>query len=194
MRYVTDQELKELDDTGKRTWKPMTIHSYSSEAGGGYFTMPKLEDVTHLMMQCLRCKSHYLLESCPNCGFTEYTPTSSGIFCARCERGFRNWTCSQCNTENPATKTLFGLEKQGGCFIATAVYGSYDAPEVRSLRLLRDNILEATSVGRQLVRTYYLCSPPIAAVLRRHPLLRRFVRSALVEPLVRFARWTAEGK
>lgn len=59
----------------------------------------------------------------------------------------------------------------GGCFIATAVYGSYDAPEVLVLRRYRDQKLRTTVHGRILVASYYKISPPIARSLRSFPRL-----------------------
>ena len=47
----------------------------------------------------------------------------------------------------------------GGCFIATAVYGSYDCPEVWTLRRFRDNILAKSWYGRTFIRIYYAISP-----------------------------------
>lgn len=47
----------------------------------------------------------------------------------------------------------------GGCYVATAVYGSYDCPEVWTLRRFRDNILAGTWYGRVFIRTYYAISP-----------------------------------
>lgn len=49
---------------------------------------------------------------------------------------------------------------QGGCYIATAVYGSYDAPEVVTLRAFRDQTLAPTKSSRAFIRTY-LCGEPI---------------------------------
>lgn len=55
-----------------------------------------------------------------------------------------------------------GPKKQsGGCYIATAVYGSYDAPEVLVLRRWRDETLTRTAAGRGLVRLYYAASPTV---------------------------------
>ena len=51
--------------------------------------------------------------------------------------------------------------KQGGCYIATCVYGSYDCPQVWTLRRYRDNTLAATWYGRTFIRTYYAISPTI---------------------------------
>jgi len=50
-------------------------------------------------------------------------------------------------------------EKGEGCYIATAVYGSYDCPEVWTLRRFRDEFLRRTAPGRALVKLYYAVSP-----------------------------------
>ena len=49
----------------------------------------------------------------------------------------------------------------GGCYVATAVYGSYDCPEVWTLRRYRDDVLASTWYGRAFVRTYYAVSPTL---------------------------------
>lgn len=49
----------------------------------------------------------------------------------------------------------------GGCYIATAVYGSYDCPQVWTLRRFRDNTLAETWYGRAFIRTYYAISPTL---------------------------------
>ena len=51
--------------------------------------------------------------------------------------------------------------KAGGCYVATAVYGSYDCPEVWTLRRFRDNTLAETWYGRAFIRTYYAISPTL---------------------------------
>lgn len=48
-----------------------------------------------------------------------------------------------------------------GCYVATCVYGSYDCPEVWTLRRFRDNTLAQTLPGRVFIRTYYAVSPVI---------------------------------
>ena len=49
----------------------------------------------------------------------------------------------------------------GGCYVATAVYGSYDCPQVWTLRRYRDETLAKTWYGRAFIRTYYAISPTI---------------------------------
>lgn len=51
-----------------------------------------------------------------------------------------------------------------GCYIATCVYGSYDCPEVWTLRRFRDDVLGNHFLGRLFIRTYYATSP---ALVRR---------------------------
>ena len=49
----------------------------------------------------------------------------------------------------------------GGCYIATAVYGSYDCPQVWTLRRYRDYTLAETLYGRAFIHTYYAISPTL---------------------------------
>lgn len=51
--------------------------------------------------------------------------------------------------------------KSGGCYVATAVYGSYDCPQVWTLRRFRDYTLAETWYGRAFIRTYYAVSPTL---------------------------------
>lgn len=51
--------------------------------------------------------------------------------------------------------------KTGACYVATAVYGSYDCPPVWTLRRFRDYSLASTPIGRGFVRAYYAVSPTI---------------------------------
>lgn len=49
----------------------------------------------------------------------------------------------------------------GGCYVATTVYGSYDCPQVWTLRRYRDYTLAKTWYGRVFIHTYYAISPTI---------------------------------
>ncbi|TYL50434.1 CFI-box-CTERM domain-containing protein [Agromyces mariniharenae] len=68
---------------------------------------------------------------------------------------------------------------RGGCYIATAVYGSYDAPPVLTLRRFRDRKLAGTATGRTAIKVYYAVSPSLAKRLGRTGVLNRMVKLAL---------------
>ncbi len=51
--------------------------------------------------------------------------------------------------------------ESSGCYIATAVYGSYDCPQVWTLRRYRDHTLAETWYGRAFIQTYYAISPTL---------------------------------
>jgi hypothetical protein len=67
-----------------------------------------------------------------------------------------------------------------GCFIATAAYGYYDAPQVQALRDFRDRFLMTNRAGRAFVEWYYEYGPLGAAVMNEHPWLKPVVRTALL--------------
>lgn len=66
-----------------------------------------------------------------------------------------HWSSAQVKACMKAQKRDGG----GGCYVATAVYGSYDCPPVWTLRRYRDDILAKTWYGRAFIRTYYAISP-----------------------------------
>ncbi len=51
--------------------------------------------------------------------------------------------------------------KSDACYVATCVYGSYDCPQVWTLRRYRDNVLGVTRRGRAFIRCYYAVSPTL---------------------------------
>jgi len=78
-----------------------------------------------------------------------------------------------------AIQTLIQAVASGGCFIATAAYGSSMAPKVQILRRVRDRFLLNSSTGKKLVGLYYAYSPPIAEFIAKHDALRAIVRATL---------------
>ncbi len=64
-------------------------------------------------------------------------------------------------TEDPIAEEEISNPSKGPCYVATAVYGSYDCPEVWTLRRFRDYTLAETWYGRAFIHTYYAISPTL---------------------------------
>lgn len=79
-------------------------------------------------------------------------------------------------------------KSDGSCFIATAVYGSYDDIHVRILRTFRDQYLLPNAGGAAIVAAYYQYSPPIAAFIGEHDSLRTPIKWLLM-PVVYFVQY-----
>lgn len=54
-----------------------------------------------------------------------------------------------------------GVQFKKGCYVATCVYGSYDCPQVWTLRRFRDYTLSETWYGRAFIKIYYAISPTL---------------------------------
>jgi hypothetical protein len=88
--------------------------------------------------------------------------------------------------DQPVSGSTFvatGGGSEGGCFIATAAYGSYLNPHVKTLRGFRDESLTSNSLGRKFVHLYYRYSPPVANHIEKYGFLRFLTRQALL-PLI----------
>ena len=79
----------------------------------------------------------------------------------------------------PTAETSKPDESKKGCYIATCIYGSYDCPEVWTLRRFRDNILDKNLFGRLFIKTYYLISPKLVKYLGDYSLFKIVWRKSL---------------
>lgn len=75
-------------------------------------------------------------------------------------------TAAKCKESTPEEIKKILLEKdpnlviaKAGCYIATCVYGSYDCPQVWTLRRYRDSVLSKSWYGRAFIKLYYKVSP-----------------------------------
>lgn len=76
----------------------------------------------------------------------------------------------------------------GGCYVATAVYGNYDCPQVCVLRRWRDATLTPTSAGRAFVRLYYAISPHLVDTIGTKSWFLRLARWPLDRFVARLVR------
>lgn len=89
------------------------------------------------------------------------------------------WNGTPQNSVCPFCAGVYKNFVKSSCFIATAVYGDYYAPEVIALRRFRDETLQPSVAGRIFIETYYRVSPPIAKFISRKPFL-----AAVIKPLL----------
>lgn len=69
--------------------------------------------------------------------------------------------------------------KKEGCYIATAVYGNYDADEVLVLRKFRDKFLQKYFLGRNFIKLYYAISPTLAKKLKSEYTITKLTKKIL---------------
>ena len=143
---------------------------------------------------CLSCNWGVIMEK-GNLGFTKRCP---GIKCPRCgtddiehttsieDGGFQCWACNAEWKSIPCPSCGSLMEGKGstGCYIATCVYGSYDCPEVWTLRRFRDDIMQKSLLGKMFIRTYYATSPSIVAWFGRTRWFDKLFKFVL-DPFVR---------
>lgn len=72
-----------------------------------------------------------------------------------------------------------------GCYIATAVYGSYNCPEVWVLRRFRDYKLSKTMIGRLFIRLYYFLSPIAVKLFGKTRWFQNFWRNKLNKMVIK---------
>jgi len=117
---------------------------------------------------------------------------------------FSGWTGDVSGTTNPITITMDsdksvtatfsvkttddgdGAGKKGGCFIATAAYGSLLHPYVEIFQDFRDKYLMPCKLGRKLVDFYYKYSPFVANLITKYKVLKVAARFSLL-PVIAFS-------
>ncbi len=82
---------------------------------------------------------------------------------------------SPSSTYRPNNTTSSG----GGCYVATAVYGSYDCPEVWILRRYRDYYLDKNIFGRLFIKIYYAISPTLVKWFGKAKWFKKLIKPIL---------------
>ena len=109
---------------------------------------------------------------------------------------FSKWGGDASGATNPITITMDSdksvtaifttIDKKGGCFIATAAYGSSLHPYLNILRDFRDKYLMPSRVGRALVDLYYRYSLYVAGFIAKNKVLKVIAQVNLL-PFVVFS-------
>lgn len=140
---------------------------------------------------CTKCASNFLMQACTYCGGQQLQIDKgqdiTKLICNNCGNATVSWDCPKCNAKNMYPESTYWLAKRG-CFIATKVYGSYNAQEVMILRKFRDDLLAQNIFGRAFVKIYYSISPAIAHFISNKKSMKDFIRKQLLNPLVNCLR------
>ncbi|MBR6581421.1 MAG: hypothetical protein IKK66_09005 [Ruminococcus sp.] len=70
-------------------------------------------------------------------------------------------------------------KQHSGCYIATAVYGSYTCDEVVELRRFRDDYLSKSKIGIGFIRLYYTISPAMIKYIKSDSIIEKGLRKIL---------------
>lgn len=70
----------------------------------------------------------------------------------------------------PTSASQSNSNSSEGCFIATAVFGSYEHPIVKEFRCFRDVRLSKSKLGKFAISVYYHISPSLVPIISSKPL------------------------
>lgn len=67
-------------------------------------------------------------------------------------------------------------EDKSDCFVATAIYGSYDSFEVKKLQQWRDSFLSKYIIGKIFIQIYYRIGPSLATFVKTKSFLKNILK------------------
>jgi len=133
-------------------------------------------DVSSDLFQVQEAKEH-AIEVSVSSDVPDYRPEDNILLDQHTVQPFPE---TPCNLPSGGAGGFGNLNIGGGCFIATAIYGSPSHPNVEILRAFRDQVLLQTQWGRAVVDYYYRHSPALAGYITEHGFLRSLLRALLV--------------
>ena len=125
--------------------------TYFNDSDGCYLTATKVVMNQELAEKALKCEAMRIVHK----GKNEFA-IGNGYNETTLLRDIKAWF-----DEVLPAPTGDSSSSSGGCYVATAVYGSYDCPQVWTLRRFRDYTLAESRLGRLFVRAYYAISPTL---------------------------------
>lgn len=108
-------------------------------------------------------KARYYFTTAANKGISDASDMLSQI-----QQLERQQTSQPQYNQQTSSQTSQSSGSSGGCYVATCVYGSYDCPEVWTLRRYRDHTLAQTWYGRLFIKAYYFISPKAVSLFGKY--------------------------
>lgn len=147
--------------------KCISCEEYAKSLIKGYKVV---ERVQRLYISILKNLIVYSVEICAKrkykTGYNQYGATYGYIwykneFRAPIIEKYDRYVIEMKNLDPRYVPPTLSRQASGGCYIATCVYGSYDCPEVWTLRRYRDYYLNERKWGKAFINIYYAISPKI---------------------------------
>lgn len=184
-RYSKQIELVRSQFPEDRAWRfhqANLYHHTAIQKYGAEKVREALEFVDKAISTDDRAR-HRMLKAklCHKCGRREEAIAELDYICA-------NFSDSTLYLDARKLKDEIESKPKGGCFIATAAYGSPLATEVVLLSRFRDEVLLPSQLGALFVTFYYQVSPPLASLIGRVKFLRSATRGLLLAPLLRLLK------
>ena len=127
--------------------------------------------------------------SAVNSLYTSFSETSEEIKKTFAEYGIVAFSsASNLSAKTSSTSTNSSSNSSGGCYVATCVYGSYDCPQVWTLRRFRDYTLSKIWYGRLFIAIYYAISPHIVKAFGKTKWFNNLWKPVLDKMVIRFNR------
>jgi len=98
------------------------------------------------------------------------------------------FACTNSNCTQQLTNLFKKKGDKGHCYIATACYNDYNAPEVLVFREFRDKYLLKNAFGSSFVKIYYKYSPYLANKLKKHMLINRLVKMIILDKIYKLLK------
>jgi hypothetical protein len=184
-RYSKQIELVRSQFPEERAWRfhqANLYHHTAIQKYGAEKAREALEFVDKAISTDDRAR-HRMLKAklCHKCGRREEAIAELDYICA-------NFSDSTLYLDARKLKDEIESKPKGGCFIATAAYGSPLATEVVLLSRFRDEVLLPSQLGALFVTFYYQVSPPLASLIARVEFLRTATRGLFLAPLLRLLK------
>ncbi|MEE0866251.1 MAG: CFI-box-CTERM domain-containing protein [Clostridia bacterium] len=164
-------EFWELESAAPDYWghlqQLIDCEEYAKEIIKEYIANDETKD---LYLVILKNLVTYLCEICASrkykSGYNQYGATYGWIWYKNELRApliekYDNYVLEIKKLEPEYVAPVMQKQAKAGCYVATCVYGSYDCPQVWTLRRYRDYCLAETWYGRLFIKTYYAISPTI---------------------------------
>jgi len=182
IHWVKEEENKKI----KRKQLTVKLNNYVGKIFQGNLIITNITEDTIEAYAKNVIRSFYGPYSSPQVILIKYNNTFSEILHSIKQRDVNIQGIFRSLEENNIILDLTEIKSNPSplCFIATACYENYDAPEVIVLRKYRDEILLQSFYGKIFVNIYYKISPFIAIRISKSKFIKDIIKKYLLDRIV----------